>query len=83
MMGGDEYDRDLRQCAGGGVGGGAGLQDAAIEATDGGIRVAKNVSGMRVDHAAVEGGLRGVRKIVYRSGGARGEVSGGLFWENR
>jgi hypothetical protein len=30
----------------------------------GGIRVAENVSGVRVDHAAVQGSVRGVREVV-------------------
>jgi hypothetical protein len=36
----------------------------AAEATDGGIRIAKNVSGVRVNYAQVEGSLSGVWKSV-------------------
>jgi hypothetical protein len=69
----DECNRDLRRGAGGGIRGGGGLQDAADEARDGRIRIAKNVSGMRVDHAAGAGSLPGVRESFgERSGGAAG-----------
>lgn len=47
-----EHDRRLRRCAGFGGGGGDGLADAAASAADGGVWVAENVSGVRVDYAA-------------------------------
>ena len=76
---GDDCNLDLRGCAGGGVCSGDVLPDAA-EARDGGrICVAENVSGMRVDYAAGEPGLPGVREGAgERSGGAgRSRVSWG------
>jgi hypothetical protein len=73
----DERNRDLRRGAAGGVCGGGGLQDAADEARDGRIRIAKNVSGLRVDYATGAGSLPGVRESLgERFGGAPG--SGGL-----
>ena len=69
----DERNRDLRRGAAGGVGGGGGLQDAADEARDGRIRIAKNVSGLRVDYATGAGSLPGVRESLGgRSGGTAG-----------
>jgi hypothetical protein len=47
----DELNRNWRRVAGGGVRGGVGLPDSADYATDGGVCIAKNVSGMRVDYA--------------------------------
>jgi hypothetical protein len=74
----DERNRNLRWDAGGGVCGGDGLPDAADEAADCGICIAEDVSGMRVDYAAGEGGLPGVREgDGERSGGAAGS---GLSW---
>jgi hypothetical protein len=72
----DECNRDQRRSAGGGRCDPVGLvllQDAAAEATDGGLCIAKNVSGLRVDHATVQGSLPGVREsLCERSGGATG-----------
>jgi hypothetical protein len=65
---------------GGGCGGCAGvllLPDAAAETADGGIWIAENVSGLRVDHAAIEGSLYGVWKDVYCSGE---EIGSGVSW---
>jgi hypothetical protein len=73
----DERNRDLRRGAAVGVRGGGGLQDAADEARDGRIRLAKNVSGMRVDYATGAGSLPGVREsLSERSGGAAGSRAG-------
>jgi hypothetical protein len=69
----NERNRDYRERAGGDVCGEDGLPDAADSAADRGICIAENVSGMRADNAAGEGGLPGVREGAgERSGGAAG-----------
>jgi hypothetical protein len=55
----DECCRNRRR-VGGGDRAAVGLPGAAGEAADGGICIAENVSGMRVDYASSEGGLPGV-----------------------
>jgi len=65
MIGCDEFNWDLHHAVGGGVCCPAGSQDAAASAAVGGICVAENVSGLRVDYPAVEGGLSGMREAVY------------------
>lgn len=68
----DDCNRDLLGRVGRGVCSRDVLPHAA-EAADGGICIAENVSGMRVDHAAGEGGVPGVREGAgQRSGGAAG-----------
>ena len=71
----DERNRDLRRGAGGGVRGGGGLQDAAAEARDGRLCIAKNVSGLRVDYAKGTASLPGVRESLGESSG--GEAGSG------
>jgi hypothetical protein len=56
----DERNRDWRRFAGGGVCDGVDSLDTADEAANGGIRIAENVSGLRVDYAEGEGSLPGV-----------------------
>jgi hypothetical protein len=73
----DELAWNLRRWVGGGVCGGDVLPDAG-EAANGGICIAENVSGMRADYAASEGGLHGVREGAgERSGGAGGSGMSG------
>jgi hypothetical protein len=67
----DEFDRDLRECGGGGGGGAVVLPDAAASARDGGVCVAEDVSGVRVDYAAGEDGLYGVWESVSGAGEIR------------
>jgi hypothetical protein len=70
----DDCNRDLPELAGVAVCSGDGLPDAAAEATDGGICVAENVSGLRVDYAAGEPGLPGVREGAGERSGAAGRA---------
>lgn len=55
-----ERNRDRRQSAGNRVHRPVRLQENALATTDGGICSAKNVPGVRVDHATVEGSVHGV-----------------------
>ena len=72
----DERCRNLRWVAGGGCRAGAGIPSAADEAANGGICIAENVSGMRFDYAAGEGGLPGVREGAGERWGRRPGMSG-------
>ena len=72
----DERCRDRRRFAGGGGGAGAGLPGAADEAADGGICLAENVSGMRVDYSSGEGDLPGVREGAGERWRRRSGMSG-------
>jgi hypothetical protein len=67
----DECGGDWRQSAGGVVFDWVDrvAQDAAVEAADGGIWGAENVSGVRVDYTAGEGGVFGVWKSFYEQSG--------------
>ena len=71
----DERCWNWRRFAGGG-GTGVGLPGAADEAADGGICVAENVSGVRVDYASGEVDLPGVRECADTGGGRGSRMSG-------
>jgi hypothetical protein len=59
-----ERNRDLRQSAGNRVRRPVRLPENALAATDGGLRSAKNVPIVWVDHATIKGRVHGMREGV-------------------